>query len=233
MAVWWRHCVGIIFLDHKPDDPAGYGTIVENNISTEVGLNNGSTAAVNRNNMVLSSSGQNFYGIPIYIGGTAPTTYAGYALAPQSPGNNAGADGLDVGASIGYLAPAGVAGEAINLGLSNPTDYIGSISVNISDVPFGWTLSAGTDNGDGTWSVRTNDLSELSITTPADYAGAISLKMSQTWTDSTRGIGLMIIANNVEAYAPAAPIFAISGDDNLSGSTATICLCSPSRSATI
>jgi len=42
--------------------------------------------------------------------------------------------------------------------------------------------------------------------------------MSQTWTDPSGGTGLAMINNNVEAYASGAPIFAISGDDNLSGS---------------
>ena len=169
--------------------------------------------------MVLSgASGQNFYGIPIYVGGTAPTTYAGYALAPQSPGNDAGSDGLDVGASIYQLGPAGVAGEAINLGLANPTDHVGLVSVNVSDVPSGWTISTGTKNDDGTWSVQTNDVSALSITTPADYAGAVSLQLSQTWIDSSGATRYVMIANNIEAYAAGAPIFAISDDDNLSGS---------------
>ena len=117
------------------------------------------------------------------------------------------------------LAPAGVAGEAINLGLTNPTDHLGSITVNISGVPSGWTMSEGTDNGDGTWSVQTYDVSALSITAPANYAGAVSLQMSQTWTNSTGGTGLVMIGNNVEAFASGAPIFAISGDDNLSGSS--------------
>ena len=117
------------------------------------------------------------------------------------------------------LAPAGVAGEAINLGLTNPTDHLGSITVNISGVPSGWTMSEGSDNGDGTWSVQTYDVSALSITAPENYAGAVSLQMSQTWTDSTGGTGLAMINNNVEAYASGAPIFAISGDDNLSGSS--------------
>jgi fermentation-respiration switch protein FrsA (DUF1100 family) len=41
----------------------------------------------------------------------------------------------------------------------------------------------------------------------------------QTWIDSTGGTGLAMIVNNIEAYAPGAPTFAISGDDNLSGSS--------------
>ena len=43
--------------------------------------------------------------------------------------------------------------------------------------------------------------------------------MSQTWTDSTGGTGLAMISNNVEAYAPGNPIFAVSGDDQLTGSS--------------
>jgi Ca2+-binding RTX toxin-like protein len=117
------------------------------------------------------------------------------------------------------LAPAGVSGEPINLGLTNPTNYLGPITLNVSGVPAGWTMSEGTDNGDGTWWVQTNDVSSLSITAPENYAVAVSLQISQTWTDSTGGTGLAMITNNVEAYARGVPIFAISGDDNLSGSS--------------
>ena len=117
------------------------------------------------------------------------------------------------------LAPAGVAGEAINLGLTNPTDHLGLITVNISGVPSGWAMSEGADNGNGTWSVQTNEVSALSITAPQNYAGAVSLQISQTWTDSAGGTGRAMVADNVEAYDPGVPIFAISGDDNLSGSS--------------
>ena len=115
------------------------------------------------------------------------------------------------------LAPAGVAGEATNLGLTNPADHFGAVSVSITGVPGGWTLSEGTSNGDGIWTVQTNDVSALSITTPGGYAGAISLHMSQTWTDSIGGTGLAMIIDNVEAYSPGSPIFALSGDDKLTG----------------
>ena len=116
-------------------------------------------------------------------------------------------------------APVGVAGEAINLGLTNPLDHVGPISVSITGVPSGWNLSEGTTNGDGTWVVQANDVSTLSIKAPEGYAGAVSLKMSETWTDGNGGTGLAMITNNVEAYAPGNPIFAISGDDNLTGSS--------------
>ena len=57
-------------------------------------------------------------------------------------------------------SPAGVAGEPINLALANRTgDNVGAVTATIAGVPTGWTLSEGTDNGDGTWTVQTNNAS--------------------------------------------------------------------------
>jgi hypothetical protein len=43
------------------------------------------------------ASGSNFLGTPQFVGGANPTTYAGFKLAPGSPGKGAASDGLDVG----------------------------------------------------------------------------------------------------------------------------------------
>ena len=179
-------------------------------------------AAVNyiHRNDFATSTGANI-GFVANIGGTAHTYIFNQIGNTRSATNDILVDLVGVtltSLSGANLAPAGVAGEAINLGLTNPPDHLGSITVNISGVPSGWTMSEGSGNGDGTWSVQTYDVSALSITAPENYAGAVSLQMSQTWTDSTGGTGLAMINNNVEAYASGAPIFAISGDDNLSGS---------------
>ena len=92
---------GQILLDHKPADPPGTGTVIENNIASGIAMSNGSTAAVNRNNMLVSSaSGDNFSGVPTYVGGTHPNTYPGYALAAGSQGKGAASDGLDVGIRV-------------------------------------------------------------------------------------------------------------------------------------
>ena len=174
---------------------------------------------IHRNDFA-TSAGANI-GFVANIGGTAHTYIFDQIGNTPNANNDILVDLVGVTlTSLGgaNLAPAGVAGEPINLGLTNPTDHVGSITVNISGVPSGWTMSEGTDNGDGTWSVQTYDVSALSITAPQNYAGAVSLQISQTWTNSTGGTGLAMIADNVEAYAPGAPIFAISGDDNLSGS---------------
>ena len=39
------------------------------------------------------------------------------------------------------LGPAGIAGSPINLGLTNPPGNVGTVTVTISGIPAGWTLS--------------------------------------------------------------------------------------------
>ena len=53
--------------------------------------------SANHHNMLAGAGGQNFAGTPQFAGGARPTTYAGFKLAPGSPGKNAASDGLDVG----------------------------------------------------------------------------------------------------------------------------------------
>jgi hypothetical protein len=104
------------------------------------------------------------------------------------------------------------------LALTDPSaDHIGAVTVPLSGVPAGWTLSEGTDNGDGTWTVQTNNIAALSITTPNDYAGALVLNVTETWINADGSTGRAIVIDNVEAYAQGSPIFAVSGDDNLEG----------------
>ncbi|MGE8485443.1 MAG: VCBS domain-containing protein, partial [Pseudomonas sp.] len=116
--------------------------------------------------------------------------------------------------------PAGVAGDPINLALNAPlTDISGPITVSISGVPSGWVFNAGTDNGDGTWTVHTNDPGALTVTAPSDFVGALVLDVNMNWTNSDGSTASAYVFNNVEVYAPGAPIFALSADDNLTGSS--------------
>ena len=48
----------------------------------------------------------------------------------------------------------------------------GLASVTVAGVPAGGQLSAGTDNGDGTWTLQPDELDGLNITPPPDYKGA-------------------------------------------------------------
>jgi hypothetical protein len=73
--------------------------------------------------------------------------------------------------------------------------------------------------GGGTWTAQTADPSSLAVTTPSTFAGAEVLNVSESWTNADGTTGSATIADNVEAYAPGAPIFAVSGDDTLTGGT--------------
>ena len=118
------------------------------------------------------------------------------------------------------IAPAGVAGEPINLGLTAPSAEDGAlVTVAIADVPSGWTLNGGTLLDDGTWTVQTTDPRSLTITSPAAFAGAMLLNVTETWAQADGSTATITIADNVEVFAPGNPIFAWSGDDHLTGSS--------------
>ncbi|WP_156493477.1 hypothetical protein [Oleiphilus sp. HI0125] len=64
---------------------------------------------------------------------------------------------------------------------SSLTDNDGSESITgytISGVPLDATLSAGTDNGTGVWTLTAEDVADLSITPAADYEGDIDLQIT-------------------------------------------------------
>nr|WP_283817494.1 VCBS domain-containing protein [Bradyrhizobium liaoningense] len=119
-----------------------------------------------------------------------------------------------------HVKPAGIAGESINLALTNPSgDPNTLITVNISGLPAGWSLNGGTNNGDGTWTVQTGDVQSLEITSSSTFTGALVLNITETWTGADGNPGVKFVFDNVEAYASGSPIFAISGDDNLTASS--------------
>ena len=60
-------------------------------------------------------------------------------------------------------------------------------SVVISGVPAGATLSAGSDDGNGTWTVAPGDLDGLTITPPEHYSGDFELSVLATSTEASGG----------------------------------------------
>ncbi|MEG3641567.1 hypothetical protein [Magnetococcus sp. PR-3] len=76
----------------------------------------------------------------------------------------------------------------INAALTD-TDGSESLSITVSDVPDGAYLSAGTDNGDGTWTLTPDQLEGLSIHPPAnsDENFKIQVTATSTETDPTTG----------------------------------------------
>ena len=122
-------------------------------------------------------------------------------------------------AGFSHILPAGVSGSPMNLGLTDPADHVGSVTVAIAGVPSGWTLSEGTNNGDGSWTIQASSVSMLSITSPANYAGAMALQVTMSWTNADGSNGFARATDNVEVFAQGAPIFAWSGEDHLTGSS--------------
>ncbi|MER8753731.1 adhesin, partial [Mesorhizobium sp. M1050] len=122
--------------------------------------------------------------------------------------------------TISVAAPAGVAGEPINLALANPSASTSDqVSVTITGAPADWTINGATKNADGSWTAHTSDPSSLTVMTPDTFTGAAVLTVTQTWTNQDGSAGRAIILDNVEVFAPASPIFAVSAEDHLTGST--------------
>ncbi len=65
------------------------------------------------------------------------------------------------------------------------TDGSESLSIVIGGVPTGASLSAGTDNGDGTWNLTQAELSGLTLVPPTDYVGTFQLTVTATATDGS------------------------------------------------
>lgn len=103
------------------------------------------------------------------------------------------------------------------------------VSVVISGLPAGATLSAGTDNGDGTYTVSQSDLANLTVTPATDDASDFELEVtavatSQVTGQSTTTLALSAVVGVVAvADAPtvdvsdAVLIDLMSGDDTVVG----------------
>ena len=65
------------------------------------------------------------------------------------------------------------------------TDGSESLTVVISGVPAGAALSAGSDNGDGTWTLGPADLPGLTLFPPEDFSGSFQLTVTATATDGS------------------------------------------------
>jgi hypothetical protein len=89
---------GWIDINRKSTDPAGRDTVVVDNIATAITVSNGSTVAQRHHNLVRQGAATgDILGTPVFAGGATPTSYAGFALAPGSPGKNAASDTTDTG----------------------------------------------------------------------------------------------------------------------------------------
>lgn len=96
---------GHICMDRKSVHDAGFGTVVVDNIATSIVTANGSTVAERSNNLLRSGAKTGeITGVPIFVGGSNPTTYVGFELAAGSPGK--GASNTPPGSDVGINKPA-------------------------------------------------------------------------------------------------------------------------------
>jgi hypothetical protein len=89
---------GQIDINRKSQDPAGSGTVVTDNVATGISVSNGSTVARRTGNLLRQGAAPgDILGVPVFAGGPAPSSYAGFRLAAGSPGLLAASDGLAAG----------------------------------------------------------------------------------------------------------------------------------------
>ncbi|MGE0093268.1 MAG: Ig-like domain-containing protein [Alphaproteobacteria bacterium] len=109
----------------------------------------------------------------------------------------------------------------LDIGASlNDTDGSETLSITISGVPTGATLSAGTDNGDGTWTLTQAQLSGLTITPPTDSAEDFTLTVTATATESENGdtavvtSSLTVSVTDATADTPTLTVDPASGNED-------------------
>jgi hypothetical protein len=90
---------GIISITRKSQDDAGHGTVVIDNIATQISVQSGSTIAERHHNLLRQGAqAGDLIGVPAFVGGATPAAFAAFQLTPISPGVNAASDGTNVGA---------------------------------------------------------------------------------------------------------------------------------------
>ncbi|WP_045461960.1 tandem-95 repeat protein [Vibrio hyugaensis] len=101
------------------------------------------------------------------------------------------------------------------------TDGSENLAILIEDVPEGSSLSAGIDNGDGTWSLQPVELEGLKFIPSADFNGDVTLTVNATSTDvdtgttatATQDVTIHISPTN-DAPEVTGDISAVTAEDN-------------------
>ena len=96
------------------------------------------------------------------------------------------------------------------------TDGSESLSVTVAGVPSDATLSAGTNNGDGTWTLATSDLGDLTLTVGSTVSADFSLTVTATSTDTGGDTAATSTTIGV-ALNHGVTLAGGSGDDTLTG----------------
>ncbi|QIE56693.1 hypothetical protein G5B40_15395 [Pikeienuella piscinae] len=92
-----------------------------------------------------------------------------------------------------------------------------AVAVTIAGLPEGAALSAGTDNGDGSWTLEPAELQGLTLTPPADFAGRFELAVTAVATDgadTALAAGTIAVAIAPVADAPSLSVAPAAGAED-------------------
>ncbi|MES2729487.1 MAG: Ig-like domain-containing protein [Pseudomonadota bacterium] len=133
---------------------------------------------------------------------------------------NVNVQGVPDGPTVSVMPASGDEGQAISLNINAAlTDNDGSeiLSITIAGIPAGATLSAGINNGDGTWTLTPAQLAGLTLTPAAGFSGALNLNIiataSENGTSSSTSTILPVTVDGV-ASAPSLIVQPASGDED-------------------
>jgi len=153
-----------------------------------VGTNNGNgtwTLTLGQLAGLTITPGENYNG-SFDLSVTATSTEANGSKSSTSTSFTVDVAAVADGATLDVSDASGVEDSAIALSIDTELlDANEGISITISGVPDGATLSAGTDNGDGTWTLDVADLDGLTITPGENFSGSFDLTVSVSTTDGT------------------------------------------------
>jgi len=155
---------------------------------------------------------------------TPPSDYNGtlsLSVTATSTDGGAVSSGFDVvvepSPDLPHLAVADALGVedgaiALTLAASMPAGTTETLDgLTITDVPAGAVLSAGSDNGDGTWTLSADELSSLTLTPPQDYHGTFDLNVIATSTDGSAVKGVLGVTVTPIADTPVIALTDVSG----------------------
>ncbi len=109
--------------------------------------------------------------------------------------------------NLGVADASGAEGTAIPLDVTadmDPGAVETVVDVIVAGVPNGAVLSAGTDNGDGTWTLQATELDGLTITPPLGFSGDMTLTALATSSDGGTSLNWFTVGVDDITNAPVA-----------------------------
>jgi Bacterial Ig domain/Bacterial Ig-like domain/Right handed beta helix region len=177
------------------------GQTIKDNVFQNVTLGEGPPASYT-NNLVPGASSPNISGSPIFAGGSNPNSYAGFALASNSPGKGRASDGGDVGIRTAGAPPDTTPPDTtINSAPADPsTSTSASFAFNSSESgsTFQCKLDSGSfaactspksysslSTGSHTFSVRATDAAGNTDASPGSWTWTINAPSDTTPPDTS------------------------------------------------